>query len=413
VPIAGTRGPSFLDHQVIRQFLNTRGLPTRDRLDHNDYSEPAITAVKYRACCSISTRGLYQAHALQNLAPAAPLNERRPARDFLTASRNARLGQRRQKKQKPEQPSTKHANAPNKRPKELDHCEYSDETDREDTDISIKAKQLGNPSACRENQFRVGDRQIRQHNQRRVPARFTDRAHCFVAAFNEQSGRGLFRNLVGASHLCHGASTTENDGDIQDCRTGFFPSWPERPAGAASCCRVGSKFPRSNSRRTEPLQRPRCCSASDRGFVTATPSNPVAPASRFPSGICRWPRKRQERRSAKRVTLASTWGRLDERGSQDVRQRAGLCAARACARLDRRRCWARNLLRDYSEGLINEHDATLLQSCIDRCRSCRSQYASDRARPRNRRSGGVYRKPRKVTPAPVPQSFPRFAVTLE
>jgi hypothetical protein len=148
VPIAGTRGPSFLDHQVIRQFLNTRGLPTRDRLDQNDYSEPAITGVKYRARCSILHTRIYQAHALQNLAPAAPLNERRPARDFLTASKNARLGQRRQKKQKPEQPSTKHANAPNKRPKELDHCEYSDETDREDTDISIKAKQLGNPSAC-------------------------------------------------------------------------------------------------------------------------------------------------------------------------------------------------------------------------------------------------------------------------
>lgn len=44
VPIAGLRDPSFLDVKAVSQFLHTRGLPTTEPLDHEDYSQQPIAA---------------------------------------------------------------------------------------------------------------------------------------------------------------------------------------------------------------------------------------------------------------------------------------------------------------------------------------------------------------------------------
>lgn len=48
VPIAGLRGPSFLDIKAVRQFLAWRGLPTSEPLQHEDNSISPIPAERIR-----------------------------------------------------------------------------------------------------------------------------------------------------------------------------------------------------------------------------------------------------------------------------------------------------------------------------------------------------------------------------
>jgi hypothetical protein len=48
VPIASLRGPSFLDMKAVDQFLKTRGAPTNEPLEHEDYALRAIPAQHIR-----------------------------------------------------------------------------------------------------------------------------------------------------------------------------------------------------------------------------------------------------------------------------------------------------------------------------------------------------------------------------